>query len=82
MLITGSVPEEDQEVLVLISLAASCFRHASEQAFKKAVRTKYSATDREGRRGDSPFSPSLHVASDQQGYGRCQAGAEGECNKP
>ncbi len=38
MLITGSVPEESQEALVLISLAASCFRQASEegkQAFEK-----------------------------------------------
>lgn len=38
VLITTSVPEEDQEALVLISLAASCFRRASEegkQAFEK-----------------------------------------------
>lgn len=38
VLITGSILEEDQEAEVLISLAASCFRRASEegkQAFEK-----------------------------------------------
>lgn len=63
MLITGSAPEGGQEALVLISLAASCFRQATEernQAFEKlCVQNIQSQIKREEKR--FPSLPSSSV---------------------
>lgn len=75
VLITGSAPEGDQEALVLISLAASCFKQATEerkQAFEKlCVQNIQSQIKREEKRfpslPSSSVSPLTHKAVGEAG---------------
>lgn len=75
VLITGSAPEGGQEALVLISLAASCFRQATEerkQAFEKlCVQNIQSQIKREEKRfpslPSSSVSPLTHKAVGEAG---------------
>ena len=60
--------------LLSSKLLSTGFRRG-ETGFWEAARTKYSATDKEGRRRDFPIFPVPSVASYPQGCGRCGVGS-------